>query len=52
MNMFACHCVCVFAGDFYGVWIPVDEDTCLPVSESFTNRADKSFHTRRCAAFQ
>ena len=35
------------AGEFFGVWIPIDEESCIPVSETFTSRVDRSFSSRR-----
>ena len=42
----------LFAGHFFGVWIPAGEDTCVPVSETFTRESatERSTSTMRYIA--
>lgn len=34
-------------GQFFGVWIPAEEGTCFPVSETYTRISDRSSSTMR-----
>ena len=41
--------ILLHAGHFYGVWIPMEEEVCVPVSETYNRISDRSSSTRRLA---